>query len=191
MTEKLLTGTLSLNTTNQPPFPYSHYPSSPLHYHRIPPLNSANLLSTLLLSPTQPSHTLSYPSLASLPRLPYHTPSLPYHTLSHTLRYPPLPYPHLGSPPFPTLPSAPLPSPTLSYPLIYSLSPSTLSLHQLPTQPHRTPPLPFLTPLPYSALYLLSSPTIHSPPLIPSPDVPYPPISPPQPLPSSTFSPFP
>ena len=90
-----------------PPFPYSHYPSSPIHYYRIPPLNSAPLRSTLLPSPTQPSH-IPYPSLAPPPlRCPIISPSLLYHTLSPT--YPPLPYPHQGNPPLPSLPSTPLP----------------------------------------------------------------------------------
>ena len=146
MTEKLLTGTLSLNTTNLlyptiyfhacihsppllgcltlfcTPFLYSHYPFSLLHYHHIPPLNST---------------PLSYPSLAPPPLC---CPIIPYHALP-TLSSTPLPSFRLPSTPFPyaILPSHLVPYPI--YPLLTS-APHPTS-HQLPT-----PLLPFLTPLP-------------------------------------------
>ena len=129
-----------------PPFPYSHYPSSPLNYHRIllsTPHPSA--LHSFLSYPTL-SYTLPFPRTPS-PPLPYHTPSLLYHTLSPYLSSTPLPSPRQPSPTLPTLPSTPLPSPPLRYP--------TLSSHLLPfpiyslltSVPHPTPPLPYPTTL--------------------------------------------
>ena len=134
-----------------PPFPYSHYPSSPLHYHRIPPLKPAPLRSTLLPSPTQLSHTLSYPSLAPTPlRCPIISLASP--TIPYPIPYLPLPYPHLGSPPLPSSPYSSLNSPPLRYP--------TLSSHLLPfpiypllaSASHPTPSLPHYLTLPSATL---------------------------------------
>ena len=102
MTEKLLTGTLSLNTTNLfYPSPYSHYPSSPL----LPSHPSSQLRTPPLHSPSLSYPTLLYPILP-FPPLPYHTPSLPYHTLSPSLSSTPLPSPRLPSPPYSSLGAA-------------------------------------------------------------------------------------
>ena len=102
------------------------------------------------------------------------------HTLaSPTIPYPPLPYPLLDCPPFHTLSSTPLPyailpSHLLSIPIYFSSS--CIS----------SPPLPFLTPVPYSPLpYHLSCPINHFRPFIPSPDIPFPS----QTLPSLPLSP--
>ena len=148
-----------------PPFPYSHYPSSPIHYYRIPPLNSAPLRSTLLPSPTQPSH-IPYPSLAPLPSAalsyPLASSTIPYPLLilhSPTLTKATLPYP----------PFLQLPSPTLSYPLISShhslLSPNPLTWRTLPCHlPSLIPPIssPFSPPLGYPFLPSRPYPTILS-----------------------------
>ena len=124
---------LGCPTLFYPPFPYSHHPSSPLHYHRIPPLNSYPTLSYTLPFPRTPSLSLSY-----------HTPSLLYHTLSSA--YPPLPYPHLGNcPPLPSLLFPQLPSPTLSYPLIWSTPFPHLPSPRISSPSH--PPLPYPTTL--------------------------------------------
>ena len=138
-----------------PPFPYSHYPSSPLNYHRIPPLNSAPLRSTLL--PLLPN-PLIYPTIPSHPSppLPYHTPSLLYHTLSPYLSSTPLPSPRQPSPTLPTLPSTPLPSPTLSYPLI-----SSTPFPHLPSPRISSPPLPYPTTLLSRSPPLPSAPLSH------------------------------
>ena len=154
---------LGCATLFYPPFPYSHSPSSPLYYHRIPPRNSAPHRSTHLPSPTQPSHTL--------PSQPHRCPIIPL--ASSTIPYP-LPYPPLPYPPYSSLNSPPLHDPTLSSHLLrFPIYPLLASA-------------PFLTPLPYSPLPspFLPSPTIHSPPLIPSP-LPYLTLPSPQ-LPSPT-----
>ena len=138
---------LGCHTLFYPPFPYSQYPSSPLHYHRIPPLISAPLRSTLLPSATQPSHTLSYPSLAPhplrCPIIPLASPTIPY-----PLPYPPLPYPHLGYPPLPSLLF-----PQLSYAILPLISSTPLPL--LPSPPISAPPHNLTLPSPP-----LSSPTL-------------------------------
>ena len=116
-------------------FPYSHYPSSPIHYYRIPPLNSAHLRSTLLPAPTQPSPipypflaplppaALSYPPASSTipsPLLILHSPTLTERQPSPTLpsfNSPPLRYLTLSS--YPTIHSSPLiPSSDVPYPAI-------------------------------------------------------------------------
>ena len=73
---------LGCPTLFYPPFPYSHYPSSPLHYHRIPPLNSAALsfptLSYTLPFPRTPPLRCPIIPLASstYPLLILHSPTL-------------------------------------------------------------------------------------------------------------------
>ena len=142
--------TLPFPTLTTPPLPYTTIASLLSTPHPSAPLSFPFLPNPLIPYPTLPSH----PS----PTLPYHTPSIPYHTLSLTLSFTPLPSPRLPSPLLLTLPSTALPYAILSSHLIYSLSLSTLSSHQLPT-----PPLPYPTtllspPLSYQLHHSLPSP---------------------------------
>ena len=163
---------LSLSLLSQPllsPTLPSH-PSSQLH----------TLRSTLLPSPTQPSH-ISYPSLAPPP---LRCPIIPL--ASSAIPCPILHSPRQLSLRLPTLPSTPLPYAILPSHFMYSLSPSTLSSHQFPTLPHPTPSLPHYLTLPLPS----SPPSQHSLPSpypltwntlichLPSPTLPSPPLSP-------------
>ena len=134
---------LGCPTQFYPPFPYSHYPSSPLHYHRIPPLNSAPLRSTLLPYPLIPYPTLpSHPPPLRCHIIHLASPTIPI--LSST----PLPSPRLPSPPLPTLPSTPFPYALSSHLLPFPIYPL------LASAPYPTT----LTPLHFLSHHLLLSP---------------------------------
>ena len=106
-----------------PPLGFPTYSSLPFPTLTIPLLPYTSIAS--LLSTPNTSTRLFFPLLPTLAPPPLSCPII-------TLAFPIIPYPTLPSPRLPSPPYSYLNYPMLSYCLIYALSPSTLSSHQLP-----------------------------------------------------------